>query len=74
MKLHVRDILNAYEMQAANSIDEGEHIECAGCGRRFTEPGTMSVACRRKPNQPSRLPMSIELCEECAKSVEAFNP
>jgi hypothetical protein len=73
-KLNFRAILDSYESRVANSIDKGEHIDCAGCGRRFTEPGTMSVGCMRKPNQPSNLPMSIELCEGCAKSVEAFKP
>jgi hypothetical protein len=73
-KLKFRDILDSYKSQAVGAIDEDERFDCAGCGRRFTEPGTAAVGCVRKPNQPSHLPMSIELCEKCAKSVEAYNP
>jgi len=73
-KLNFRDILDSYEQRASNAIDKGEHIDCAGCGRRLTEPGTISVGCVREPNQPSNLPMSIELCDDCAQSLRAFKP
>jgi len=69
MALTDSEILDNYVFAGSNAIDEGEEINCASCGRRYTMPGTPSNAFSRVPNKATRLPSAIDLCEFCAERL-----
>jgi hypothetical protein len=70
MKLPTGVILEYYRANGQiGHTDEGEHVDCAGCGRRKTALGSASHLWLRMGTYPvgtnARLPAVIELCDDC---------
>lgn len=69
MALSDADIRANYLPQGWSQIDEGEKAVCNRCSSVSTEPGTGEMSLRRLTNRAMSLPLTITLCERCAKAL-----
>jgi hypothetical protein len=76
-KLTDEEIQSNYELQGRGAIDcydgRGESVNCDRCGGHDETPGAGQNALALIRNRATHLPLSIELCDDCAIALRYIN-
>jgi hypothetical protein len=69
MKLTVDEIISNFDFKESKTIESGEIVDCAACGRRFAKAGGRAHNLTRKRNQAALFVTSIQLCDQCFEQI-----